>query len=150
MNITNMLTGESVEVIVIETLESDFKKLNKKRYFFDWSIYKQGFSVYKLKTIYNEDILGVIAIVDVPSEYRLEIALICCSRENYKTNKQYDRIAGCLIAFAAMKAFDKYGNIAALSLLPKTELRKHYNIKYGMEEGGKQLFLFGDNLKKNN
>jgi hypothetical protein len=73
--------------------------------------------------------------------------LICSSRENSGASKQFDRVIGCLIAFAAQNALKKYGYRAAVSLLPKTEIRSHYKRKYGMVDAGKQVFLYDENLK---
>ena len=144
MNIVETLTGKSVEVRVLGVESEDFKKLNKARYFFNWNAYKKGYSVYKLTKSEEDDILGVMAIIDIPAELRIEISLLCCSKENYSHTKQFDRIAGCLIA--SREAVKKYGGNAAISLLPKTDLREHYKNKYGMEEAGRQIVLFGKNL----
>jgi hypothetical protein len=146
MNIVETLTGKPIEVMVTAVEIGDFKKLTVSRYFFNWHKYKTGYSVYKLLKPGSDDILGVMAIIDVPAEFRIEISLICCSRENYSNAKQYDRIAGYLIAFAAREAVKKYGADAAISLLPKTDIREHYKKKYGMEEAGRQIVLLGKNL----
>ena len=60
--------------------------------------------------------------------------------------KKYEGIAGCLIAFVGGIALEKYFEHACISLLPKTELRSHYKSKYGMVDGGPQLFLDGFRL----
>ncbi len=146
MNIIETLTGKSVEVRVLKVESEDFKKLNKTRYFFNWNAYKKGYFVYKLTKSEEDDILGVMAIMDVPAEFRMEISLLCCSKENCSHTKQFDKIAGCLIAHASREAVKKYGSDAAISLIPKTDLREHYKNKYGMEEAGRQIVLLGKNL----
>ncbi len=41
-----------------------------------------------------------MSVEDIPVELRIEIRLIEVSKENIGHEKEYDRIAGCLIAFA--------------------------------------------------
>ena len=76
----------------------------------------------------------------------MQIHLLCVSRENQGKGKKYDGIAGSLIAFSGRTAISKYFGQACISLLPKTELRAHYKSKYGMMDGGPQLFLEGAKL----
>ena len=92
-------------------------------------------------------ILGLIALIDVPSEYRVEIKLIAVSKENSGRLKKYEGIAGCLIAYAAKEAVEKYRSLACVSLKPKTEIRQHYINKYGMQPGGEQVYLEGQELR---
>jgi hypothetical protein len=79
-------------------------------------------------------------------EFRIQIPLLCVYRENHGKGKKHDCIAGYLIAFAARTVVSKYFEQACISLLPKTELRAHYKSKYGMLDGGPQLFLEGAGL----
>jgi formate dehydrogenase assembly factor FdhD len=55
-------------------------------------------------------------------EYRIEIRLMAVMKEQIGRHKTLDRIAGNLFAFAAKLPITKYGAIAAVSLVPKTEL----------------------------
>jgi len=87
-----------------------------------------------------------MGIIDVPGDKRIEIKLLACSIDNKGKNKIYDRIAGCLIAFACSLSSDKYEVDACISLIPKTELIKHYMQKYHMTYGGRQLHLEGEAL----
>jgi hypothetical protein len=89
----------------------------------------------------EEDILGVMGVVDVPGDKRMEIKLLANSIDNRGRNKIYEGIAGCLIAFACNLSLDKYDLDACVSLVPKTELIKHYMGKYYMLYGGHQLYL---------
>ncbi|MCW3105844.1 MAG: hypothetical protein JWQ09_350 [Segetibacter sp.] len=89
-----------------------------------------------------------MSLIFEDAEQRIEIKLLSVSAENVGTGKQIDRIAGNLIAFACRMAIKKYGSLAAVSLVPKTLLRSYYVSKYGMEEAGKQIFLFGHSLFK--
>jgi len=129
----------SVRILLIE--KGDFNKLTVKRYSFNWKKLKDGFTIYKLCLMDDEDILGVIALINYPAEERTEIKLLAVSVENKGKDKRYERIAGCLLAFAGREAMRKYDKYPCLSLIPKTELKQHYISKYGMVDGGWQLFL---------
>ena len=102
--------------------------------------------MFKLTLQGEPEILGLLALTDFPGEFRMQIRLLSVSRENLGKNKKYEGIAGCLIAFAGRTAVSKYFEQACISLLPKTELRSHYKSKYGMLDGGPQLFLEGARL----
>lgn len=147
MKITELATGIERGVSVKETEEDDFKKLTKKRYFFDWKLCKGKMPIYKLCLEEEpETILGVVAIIDIEDEKRIEINLIASSKENTGRKKKYDGIAGCLIAFVGREAVNKYRGLACVSLVPKTELINHYQKRYRMQFGGWQMYLEGDDL----
>lgn len=141
-----MATGLKKTVIVNVAEDEDFRVLTKKRYSFNWKTFKDSTKVYKLKVEGEDDILGVMGLVDVPGDKRLEIKLLATSKENIGKNKIYEGIAGCLIAFACRSALAKYGVEACVSLIPKTELVSHYIQKYYMINAGWQLFLEGKKL----
>jgi hypothetical protein len=62
------------------------------------------------------------------------------SNDNKGKEKKIDRIAGCLLAFAAKLAFEK-GYLGFVSLIPKTELIELYVKKYGFIAYGNQLAI---------
>ena len=99
--------------------------------------------LFKLTLQGESEILGLLALIDFPQEFRVQIHLLCVFRENRGKDKIYEGIAGSLIAFAGRVAVTKYFEQACIFLLPKTELRSHYKSKYGMMDGGPQLFLEG-------
>jgi len=133
--------GVCKKAVISQVEPKDFATLTKMRYYFTWKSLKQTAAIYKLQIDGNDDILGVMALVDHPSEKRIEIKLIANSKENQGRFKQYDRIAGCLIAYACRIASIKYKKEACVSLIPKTQLINHYKQKYHMIFGGWQLFL---------
>ncbi len=133
-------------VIITEVEEADFKGLTKKRFSFDWKKKMHGAKFYKLRIKYEDDILGVMAIVDIPEEKRIEIKLLACAIENVGKNKYYEGITGCLIAYACRIANKQYAEMACVSLIPKTILKEHYIRKYKMADAGWQLFLEGKRL----
>ena len=118
----------------------------KSNFFFRWDQLKGEADLYKLTFVDSPVILGLMALIDVPAEYRIEIKLLTVSRENRGSGKQYDGIAGCLIAYSAREAARKYGSLACISLKPKTEIRLHYINKYGMKPAGEQVYLDGQGL----
>jgi len=148
MYIIEVCSGVCRKVVIKEVEPLDFANLTRKRYFFNWKSLGKTATIYKLQIEGEDDILGVMALVGYPTEKRIEIKLIASSRENQGKFKQYDRIAGCLIAYACRLSGKKYKKYACVSLIPKTELINHYKQKYCMIWGGWQLFLEGDVLNK--
>lgn len=148
MKVLEIASGIRKE-IVIELAESDdYKVLVKKRFSFVWKVVRKTAVVYKLQIEGDDDILGALGLVDWPDEQRIEIKLLASSVENIGKDKIYEGIAGCLIAFACRLAVTKYGIRACVSLVPKTELIKHYMEKYYMQHAGRQLYLDGNSLIK--
>ncbi len=77
-------------------------------------------------------------MIDFPKEYRIHVNLLEVSSENVGNKKQYRNIAGCLIAYCCRLSFERgYGGF--VSLIPKTQLIRHYQEKYGFEQFGRQL-----------
>lgn len=148
MYIFEVSSGISKKAVISLVEPADFTCLTRTRYFFTWKSLKQKATIYKLQIEDEEDILGVMALVDYPTEKRIEIKLLANSIENQGKNKKYDRIAGCLITYACRLSIKKYMEDACVSLIPKTELLHHYKQKYYMIYGGWQLYLEGEALLK--
>lgn len=148
MYIFDVSSGISKSVVISEVNPLDLISLTRKRYFFNWKLLPHNVTIYKLQIKDEEDILGVMALEDHPAEKRIEIKLLACSIENKGRNKKYDKIVGCLIAYACQLSAKKYLEDACVSLIPKTELLNHYKQKYHMIYGGWQLFIEGDALRK--
>jgi hypothetical protein len=148
MEIAEVETGKRISIVISKAENEDFKLLTKKRFSFSWKAFRNLATVYKLQIKSEEDILGVIGLIDWPAEKRMEIKLLASSMENIGKGKRYDGIAGCLIAFACRQAVTMYGAEACVSLVPKTELIGHYVKKYHMQNAGWQLYLDGTNLIK--
>lgn len=140
--IIDRLTEAYCEIIIEQIQNEDYKKITKRKFFFDWKTELEN-SVYKLKILGSEEILGLISLIHYPEESRVEINLLAVSKENRGKEKQYDDIAGNLIGFACREAISHYAEIACVSLIPKTKLKKHYITKYGMEDAGKHVYLEG-------
>jgi len=146
MNVTDVFSQKNVQVTVQRVEQSDFKVITKKRFFFNWSKFKQEAEIYKLVFTDSPEILGLIGLIYVPSEDRVEIKLLAVARENVGSGKQYEGIAGCLIAYAVREALKNYGALACVSLTPKTEIYQHYINKYQMKPAGQQVYLDGQAL----
>ncbi len=141
MEITEIKTGIKKEVEIATLRENDIKRLPKSRYSFDWSKVDKSATIFILSEVGSVDILGAIAIMKFPDEFRYEIKLLAVSRENVGRKKIYERIAGCLVAYACKECLKENGDLACVSLVPKTKLKAHYINKYGMEDAGWQIYL---------
>ena len=125
----------------------DLKLIGREKQFsFDWELEKVN-QLFKLVLKDTNTILGLMSLIDYPSELRIEIHLLEFSEENKGKDKKIGRIAGCLIAYACKLAFKKgYGGF--VSLIPKTRLIKHYQEAYGFLQFGRQLALLDESSKK--
>ena len=121
--------------------------MTKKHFSFNWKLEKSR-AVYKLTTRGRTDILGLMSLSFFDDEQRIEIRLLAVAEQHKGSDKKIDRIAGNLIAFAARMSFKKYGAMAAISLVPKTELGQYYMDKYGFQQAGLSLFMEGKELMK--
>jgi len=141
------VSGKKAILVIVQRVETpDFKGITKKQFFFRWDQLKDEADIYKLTFTDSPAILGLVGLIDIPAEYRIEIKLLAVSKENMGSGKRYEGIAGCLIAYTAREALKKYGGLAAVSLKPKTEIRQHYINKYGMKPAGQQVYLDGQEL----
>jgi hypothetical protein len=141
MEITEIKTGIKKKVEITTLRKDDIKRLPKSRYSFDWSKVDKSATIFILNEVGSGDILGAIAILKFPDEFRYEIKLLAVSRENVGSKKIYEGIAGCLMAYACKECLKENGELACVSLVPKTKLKPHYIKKYGMEDAGWQIFL---------
>lgn len=140
MKITDTSTGKEFSVEILPVESDDFKSLRKDRYFFDWNI-ERNQEVYKLQIIGSVDILGLISVERIPKEWRFHIRLLTVSKENKGNEKKYDKIAGNLIAHVAKIAILEFGELACVSLKPKSQITQHYINKYNMNLTGITLSL---------
>ncbi len=126
-------------IFKIESID-EFKTLRKDRYFFYWKIEKNQ-EVYKLQIKGSMDILGLISIEMITQEWRIHIRLLTVSKENKGNGKKYDKIAGNLIAYVAKIAIREFGELACVSLKPKSQIAQHYIDKYKMNITGMTLSI---------
>lgn len=109
----------------------------RSEFTFDWQ-QELRHEVYAVTLPGENKTAGLVALKDVPDEFRIEIVLLECSRENVGSAKEYDHVAGCLIAFACRLAFLR-GYFGFVSLTPKTQIIQHYMKTYGFRQYGRQL-----------
>ena len=114
------------------------KYISKGRYFFDWTEEKDR-ELYKLRIIDSNDILGLVSIERIPSEWRIHIRLLTVSKENKGGDKKYKNIVGNLITYVSKIAVKEYAELACVSLKPKGVIAQHYINKYGMNITGMTL-----------
>lgn len=140
MTVVEVLTGEIHPVEVLPVEETDYKSLSRERYFFDWKE-ERNEEVYKLVLNGRKDALGLVSIERIPSEWRVHIRLLTASKENTGKGKVFEKVAGNLIAHAAKIAVAEFGELACVSLRPKSSIAQHYINKYNMNITGIMLSL---------
>jgi len=140
MTIIEASTGEiyPVEVLLVEN--EDYKSLTKSRYFFNWKL-ENKWEVYKLVIKGKRDILGLVSIERIPSEWRIHIRVLTVSIENKGKTKLFKNITGNLITHVAKIAVSEFGQLACISLRPKSSIAQHYIDKYKMNITGMTLSL---------
>lgn len=143
MKLHNRKTNREIEVDIIEVEVSEYSKIEKsKRFEFEWTL-EQEHHVFKLISLEDEKILGLMSLINISEELRIHINLIESSNENKGKHKEIDKIAGCLLAYAVQLAFGK-GYQGFTSLVPKTKLIPLYVNKYGFSQYGRQLAIEGN------
>ena len=145
MIVKELKSGELKSVKIVPVLDSDYKNITKSKFWFNWKEEK-NYSVFKIHLVENDAILGLVSIDNIQEESRIEIRLLAVSTENRGKNKKYDFIVGNLLTYACRIALRLYGELACVSLVPKTEIIEHYKIKYGMFQAGISLCLDGVEL----
>ncbi|MCB0594179.1 MAG: hypothetical protein H6557_22980 [Lewinellaceae bacterium] len=142
MNLKKRKTGELFRAEIKRLKREQFMLIESdKRFGFDWSKEKD-FDVYQINLVKGEEVLGLISLEEISKELRIFIRLIEVSKENQGADKEYDNVAGCLISYACMIAFERdYEGF--VSLIPKTELIGHYKDNYGFTEAGTHMYLEG-------
>ena len=145
MQIREISTGKWHKVVIEPVTEKDYQQITKKRYFFNWKKEKP-YAVYKLRLAGNNDILGLVSFEINAAEEWILIRLLAVSIENRGSAKEYDGIAGNLIAFVGREAIKLFKHNTCVALEPKTNLKDHYKAMYGMEEAGLRLALCGVKL----
>jgi len=128
----------SIEILPIEP--EDFRSLGEDRYFFNWEMERTQ-EIYKLRIVGSKDILGLISLERIHEEWRIHVRLLTVSKENKGSSKQFDKIAGNLLSHAAKLAVMEFGELACVSLRPKTQIAHHYIQKYGMNVTGMTLSI---------
>jgi hypothetical protein len=140
MHVVEVATGRThpIEVLPVEIM--DYKSITKERYFFNWKEEREA-EVYKAVLSGQQDIIGLVSIERIPSEWRVHIRLLTVSKENVGNGKVFENIAGNLIAYVAKIAVADFGELACVSLRPKSSIAQHYIDQYKMNLTGLTLSL---------
>jgi hypothetical protein len=137
-------TGEKAQVQIERVTINELKSFRKNKFWFDWKTEVSN-EVYKLITA-DSNVQGLISLIPVEGEQRIQINLLCVAKENRGSQGKYRNVAGVLIAYTCRLALKNYGIRGCVSLVPKTTLKEHYIKRYGMLDAGKQVFLEGASL----
>lgn len=140
MNIVDTATGRKHKVEISPIEDINLKTLGKGRYFFDWSL-ERKYEAFKLRLLGSSEILGLIPLEKIPSEWRVHIRLLTVSKKNQGKGKKYDKIAGSLIALAAKLAVVDYAELACVSLRPKSQIAQYYIDNYKINSTGLTLSI---------
>lgn len=140
MNIVEVSTGKIYPIEILPIENTEYKLLSKTRYFFDWKKERDQ-EIYKLVMTGKNDIQGLVSVERIPSEWRIHIRLLTISKENKGKGKIFDKIAGNLITHVAKIAVAEYGELACVSLRPKSSIAQHYIDKFNMNVTGMTLSL---------
>lgn len=140
MTVVELALGRLVKAEILPLESSDYKRLSKTRYFFDWKKEMDQES-YKLLIAGEKDIQGLVSVERIPDEWRIHIRLLTVSRENKGQGKKYDKIIGNLLTYIGKIALMEHGEMACISLRPKSAIARHYIEKYNMKVTGLTLSL---------
>jgi len=146
MKVLEKFSGNYLDAEIIAVDKKELTRAQLKRFEFDWRK-EFDYELYKLILCGSKKILGLMSLVIISNELRIEIRLLESSKENVGNGKEYDRIAGCMIAFACRLSF-KYGFDGFVSLIPKTNLIEYYMSKYNLSKMGRHLVTEGDNSQR--
>ena len=140
MKLLDLKTRIEFKAEILSVEKEDYAIIKKSGQFeFDWTKEKEH-HVFKIVKKDEDEILGLLSIINYPKEWRIHVNLVENSNDNKGKDKKVDKIAGCLLAFAARLAFEK-GYLGFVSLVPKTELIGLYVKKYGFSVFGNQLAI---------
>jgi hypothetical protein len=131
MKIVEVKTRIEHEVEIERLGKQEFKVIaTAKQFGFNWRKYSK-LEVYKLSLVEDKTILGLMCLIDHPEPgfESIEIEALESSNGNTGKNKNFDRIAGCLIAHACRESLGR-GYQGLVFLKPKTYLIKRYQ-EYG-------------------
>lgn len=130
VRIFELAKAEYTEAEIMRMNPNDYDEVISSERFekFDWNDLRMNVEeIYKL--VKNETILGLIFFFHETLLNKLEINKLEVSKENVGKDKQYDCIAGCLLAFASLHSL-KYLS-GEIYVMYKREVKHIYIGKYG-------------------
>lgn len=130
-SIENAVTKEVFATEIRRLYGRDVKQIKRADWQFDWhcEIKDEAKEVYKLTTISNPAIIhGLISLSDKTDHIFLD--LIESAKFNKGKKKQYNGVAGNLVAFGCRMAFERrYDGV--VSFIAKSKLIEHYQQTLG-------------------
>lgn len=146
MILIDIQTGKNLKGVIEELdIEAINNLKSNKNFEFDWSE-ESNYRVFQIHLPNETEILGLISILDIASEFRIHINLIESSFKHRGKEKKIENIPGCLISYCCQLAFEN-GYDGFVSLIPKTQLIKYYHNKYGFIQVGTMMAVFGETSK---
>ena len=140
MRLLRVQTGEEFEAEIRRVDVGELSEIDASgRFGFEWKR-ERGNEVFKINLKNETEVLGLVSLIDIPREMRIHVNLLELEKSHIGKNKKIDWIAGCLLAFAANRAFEKKYE-GFVSLFPKTELIDVYVNKYGFAKLGIYHFI---------
>ena len=137
--ITDILSKSKVKskISLVTKNKSKLPSINEGwRFNFSKRSKKKDFETYILTTLRNTERIEGCLILNTKSDYEVYMAFIEVAPHNRGKNKKFDKVAGCLIAFACRQSFIKgKGGYLAFDVLEERKkdeikLMKTYNQKY--------------------
>jgi hypothetical protein len=125
MTVKDLQTGNFLPIKMIEIGKKQLGSFRKQEYFFEWKMEKD-FAVVGQFLSAEKKPIGLMSFEQIVSDKRIHIRLICASRKNVGKNKRYEGIVGNMMGYASKESIRLFGAEACVTLLPKTELTKHY------------------------
>lgn len=139
------------ELVGSEIVAADYKALPLKKdgWVFNWKQLAKEGDVYILRTLDSFEVQGAICL---RIEYNMLVmdALELAPFDFGRTNKRFDYVTGCLIAFGCRESFKIKGYYKGfLTFVSKTSLIQWYIDKYGAELAlGQRMFIDWKNGEK--
>lgn len=142
--ITNRISQEQFQTIVLPITKKDLPHLDKKFWSFDWKKEAKFANriVYKLATLENPNVIqGLISLSDLGDH--VFVNLIESAVFNRGKDRLYEGVAGNLFAFACQQSIEK-GYDGFVVMEAKTKLIAYYRDAFGAQRMGNSLRMFLD------
>ena len=129
--IVNVRTGERLATVILPVGQDELRPRGSD-WRFDWRSTMKTSEVYRLVEPARSDVtLGLIGLRKFPDQF-VEVDLLEVNSRDVGFQKEWDGIAGSLLAFAALQSF-RIGGEGYVAIYAKTELLDHYETKYGFQ-----------------
>jgi hypothetical protein len=132
-----------IEVEIV--LASGKLPLKKDGWKFDWNklIKEKNTKTYVLRLKNTTKSIEGVLQLRIENDMLIMDVIEIAPHNFSSTNKRFDYVAGCLIAFACRESFKIEGNYKGfLTFISKTEIIEWYKIKYGATQAlGQRMYI---------